>query len=118
VRPADRGDAAGRDADPGGAPADGRASAARSLDSLAGVLRRGAVDAGTARTVAGAIRALGPRLAAGDRTRADLSLIDASVLSGDLASACAAVRRAARSAGSAAQRAAVRRYDEQLGCGL
>ena len=93
------------------------ATAARaSLDSLAGVLQGGAVNAATARSVAAAVRALLPRLDAASRTRAQLALIDASVLSGDLAGACSALRAAHASASTPSETAAVGRYDRELGC--
>ncbi|AHG91603.1 protein kinase [Gemmatirosa kalamazoonensis] len=87
------------------------------LDSLTNVLHRGNSDAATARAVAAAIRDLLPRLARDARAAAHIRLVEASALAGDLAGACAALRAARAAAGTAAERAEVRKYDEQLGCG-
>jgi hypothetical protein len=87
------------------------------LDSLTRVVRGRSVDAATGSAAARALKALAPRFGdAADRTKAYLLLIDASVLAGDLPSACAAYRSAKASAKTPAQVAEVRKFDDQLGC--
>jgi serine/threonine-protein kinase len=109
-RPADR-DAAAR--------AQAAAAARRTLDSLEAALDPRTADQATARAAQAALGELLPRLAtATDRTWARLHLVRARVLAGDVGGACAGLRAAARGGLTAAQRAAVRSYDAQIGCGL
>lgn len=97
--------------------ADGGASARRTLDSITTALDPTTADADAARAATGALRALLPRLTtAGDSTWAYVRLVEANLLAGDQAPACAAVRAAQGTARTAAQREAVRKYDAQLGC--
>jgi hypothetical protein len=91
-------------------------SARATLDSLTAVLRGSAVNVATARSVAGAVRALLPRLSGASQVRAQFALIDASVLSGDVTAACAALRAAHATASTASEYAAMRKYDRELGC--
>ena len=90
--------------------------AATSLDSLVRALDREGVDAPTARSLAQAMRGLLPRLGRDDRVRAHVGLVRAHILTGDVVAACEALRTATASARRPAQRAEIRRLDEQLGC--
>jgi eukaryotic-like serine/threonine-protein kinase len=90
------------------------ASSGSALDSLSALLA--SADAGKARSIAGALRELAPRLRSpGSRTRAYFRLIDASVSSGDLTGACSALGNARRSA-RPSQQGEVRQYAKDLGC--
>ena len=98
------------------APTPADAAPASPLDSLVGAMDGRSVDAAEARTLAAAIRALVPTLGRDQRTRAQLALVRASILGGDLTGACEALRTATASATRAEQRAQIRRLDGQLGC--
>ncbi|GLC25481.1 serine/threonine-protein kinase [Roseisolibacter agri] len=91
-------------------------TAASALDSLVRALDGAGVDAPTARSLAQSMRALLPRLGRDDQVRANIGLVRAHILAGDVTAACSALRTATASARRAAQRSEIRRLDEQLGC--
>jgi len=100
------------------APASVEPSLRESLDSLSRALGRRGVDAAEAARIAGALRAIAPKIPdASLRATAYFRLIQASVLSGDLTGACSAYRGAKSAARGEAQLNELRRFEEALGCG-
>ncbi|MGZ8378489.1 MAG: serine/threonine-protein kinase [Gemmatirosa sp.] len=97
-------------------PAREAGSPARSLDSLVRTLDGDRVEAATARGIADSLRGLLPRLGRADRVRAQLGLVRASILVGDVGSACAALESAKSAARTDAQRLEIQTLNEQLGC--
>jgi serine/threonine-protein kinase len=99
------------------------AAARRALDSITAtfdpaLVENAAAQEAAARRAVPALRALLPRLpAADDSTWAEVHLAEALLLAGDRSAACEANRRARALARSTAQRQAVTRFDETVGCG-
>jgi serine/threonine-protein kinase len=98
------------------APAAAAGSPARALDSLVRALDGDRVDVATARGIADSLRGLLPRLARGDRMRAQLGLVRASILVGDVGSACGALESAATAARTPEQQREIQTLNDQLGC--